>query len=110
MNVKGLPLPVQRCLRKLGQDLRDARKRRRIPMYLAAQRAGVGLSTLNKMEKGDGGVALRAYASLLFVYGMINRLAELVDPSRDKIGLELESERLPKRIRIPKEERPFSRT
>jgi len=29
MDIKNTPLPVKRDLRKLGQDLRDARKRRR---------------------------------------------------------------------------------
>ena len=105
MNFKATPLPVQRCLKKLGHDLRDARRRRRIPMYIAAQRAGVSLSTLSKIERGNGGVALRAYANLFFVYGMIDRLAELADPSRDKVGLMLESEMLPERIRIPKREK-----
>lgn len=36
MYIKNIPLPAQRALKKLGQDLRDARKRRRIPMQLAA--------------------------------------------------------------------------
>jgi hypothetical protein len=39
MNTKNTPIPVKRALTKLGQDLRDARKRRRIPMELAAERA-----------------------------------------------------------------------
>lgn len=35
MDIKNTPLPVKSALKKLGQDLRDARKRRRIPMQLA---------------------------------------------------------------------------
>lgn len=30
MDIKSPPFPVKRALKKLGQDLRDARKRRRI--------------------------------------------------------------------------------
>ena len=36
-----LPIPVQRALRKLGQDISSARRRRRIPMPLMAERAGM---------------------------------------------------------------------
>lgn len=105
MDAINLPIPVKRVLKKLGADLRDARKKRRIPMQLAADRASISRSTLNKIENGDSGVSLGAYAKILFVLGMINRLSELADPAFDQLGLSLESENLPKRIRIPKHER-----
>ena len=56
--IGGLPLPVRHALRKLGHDLRDARRRRRIPVAIAAQRASISRTTLVKIEKGDPGVAL----------------------------------------------------
>jgi DNA-binding XRE family transcriptional regulator len=105
MNVKNLPTPVNRCLKKIGQDLREARKRRRIPMQLAAERAEISRATLYKIEKGDGGVAMSAYAKVLFILGMIHRLAEIIDPRFDEIGLGMEAEQLPKRIRISKKEK-----
>lgn len=105
MDTKNLPIPVKRSLKKLGLDLSDARKRRRIPMGLAAERAGISRGTLAKIEKGDEGVSLGAYAKILFVLGMIQRLSEIADPKFDTMGLELEAEHLPKRIRIPKKEK-----
>ena len=48
------PIAVKRALRKLGNDLRDARRRRRIPMALMAERVGVTRTTLAKAENGDG--------------------------------------------------------
>ncbi len=84
--------------------MRDARKRRRIPMQLAADRAGISRTTLDKIEKGDEGVSAGAYARILFVMGMVERFGDLADPKFDQIGMELESEQLPKRIRIPKRE------
>lgn len=87
MNINNMPLPVKRTLKKFGNDLRDARKRRRIPMELAAERASISRVTLSKIEKGDEGVSLGAYARILFVLGMIHRLAELADPSFDELGL-----------------------
>jgi len=105
MDIKNTPLPVKRALKKLGQDLRDARKRRRIPMQLAAERAAISRATLSKIEKGDDGVSLGAYAKVIFVLGMIGRLVELADPTSDKLGLDLEAENLPQRIRISRKEK-----
>ena len=95
-----LPLPVRRALRKLGGDIRDARLRRRIPVAVAAERASISRMTLNKVEKGDPGVALGIYATVLFVLGRVGRLGELADAKNDPTGLQLEEERLPTRIRV----------
>ena len=95
-----LPIPVRSALRKLGRDIRDARRRRRIPAAIAAQRASISRTTLVKIEKGDPGVAIGIYATVLFVLGMADRLADLVAPKNDTVGLQLEEEHLPQRIRV----------
>lgn len=95
-----LPLPVRRALKKLGSDIAVARKRRRIPVALMAERAFITRPTLAKVEAGSAGVSLGIYATVLFVLGMTERLADLVDPARDPLGQSLEEERLPKRIRL----------
>ena len=97
-----LPIPVTRALHKFGSDIRDARKRRRIPTALLAQRASISRTTLHKIENGDPGVSLGIYATVLFCLGMIDRISSLLDVSEDRLGLELDEERLPKRIRLPK--------
>ena len=94
-----LPIPVRRALLKLGHDIRDARRRRRIPSAVAAARASVSRMTLSKVEKGDPGVAMGTYATVLFVLGLAERLADVADPAQDKTGLQLEEEHLPLRIR-----------
>ena len=94
-----LPIPVRHALRKLGHDIRDARRRRRIPVAIAAQRASISRTTLVKIEKGEPGVAIGIYATVLFVMGMVERLADLADPKNDAVGLHLEEEHLPQRIR-----------
>ena len=73
---------------------RNARRRRRIPLAIAAERASIGRTTLIKIEKGDPGVALALYAMVLFVMGLTDRLADLVDPKNDSVGLQLEEERI----------------
>ena len=94
-----VPIPVRHALRKLGHDMRDARRRRRIPVAIVAERASISRTTLVKIEKGDSGVAFGRYATVLFVLGMIERLAEIADPKHDAVGLQLEEEHLPQRIR-----------
>ena len=46
-----LPLPVVRALRKLGVDIRDARRRRRFPTTTMAERASISRPTLAKARK-----------------------------------------------------------
>src|SRR4051794_31012957 len=94
-----LPLPARRVLLKLGHDIRDARRRRRIPSAVAAARASVSRMTLLKVEKGDPGVAIGTYATVLFVFGLSERLADVADPAQEKTGLKLEEKHPPQRIR-----------
>lgn len=98
-----LPVPVQTAMRKLGRDIRMARRRRSIPMAIMKQRAAMSHTTLNKLEKGDPTVSFGAYATVLFVLGMIDRLADLADVRFDSVGLALDEERLPQRIHLRSE-------
>ncbi|MDA1370419.1 MAG: helix-turn-helix domain-containing protein [Proteobacteria bacterium] len=94
-----LPLPVQRLLRKLGRDLREARLRRRLSTTLMAARASISRTTLGKIEKGDAGVSLGSYATVMFVLGLADNFGEVADARNDAVGLELAEEQLPQRIR-----------
>ena len=94
-----MPIPVRRTLAKLGSDIRDARRRRRITVALLAERASVSRTTLANIEKGDAGTSIGNYARVLFSLGLNNRLAELVDSRNDEVGIALESEQLPQRVR-----------
>ena len=88
-------------MRKLGQDIRDARLRRRLPTEILAERASISRMTLYNAEKGDVNVSMGTYATILFVLGMIDRVSNLADASEDVLGRQLDEERLPKRIRLP---------
>ncbi len=100
MDVTKLPLPVARALRKLGEDIRDARRRRRIPVAILAERASISRTTLHRIEKGDAGVSAGNYATVLFALGLIDRLAAVADATHDTTGRALEEEHLPQRIRL----------
>ena len=102
--VKGpLPLPARRAMRKLGQDIKDARLRRRITAALLAERANISPRTLSKIERGDSTGAIGSYVAVLFSLRMIDRFADIADARHDRTGIELMQEQLPKRVRIPRE-------
>lgn len=96
------PSAVRRSLRKLGQDMRDARKRRGLTMDIVAQRAFTSRKTLQRVEAGDYGVSIGIYASVLHALGLLDGLDDLADPSNDALGLSLASADLPKRVRTPR--------
>jgi transcriptional regulator with XRE-family HTH domain len=97
--IPALPVPVKRALAKLGADISAARRRRRMPMELMAERAFVSRNTITRVERGDPRVSMGIYATVLFVLGMANRFSDLADASIDRVGLDLEEERLPQRVR-----------
>jgi transcriptional regulator with XRE-family HTH domain len=94
-----MPLPVGRALRKLGSDIRDARRRRRIQTAVMADRLQVSRPTLQRLEAGDPSVSMGAYATALYVLGLVERIADLADLAQDPVGRQLASEDLPLRIR-----------
>lgn len=93
------PLPVQRAIEKLGNDLGLARRRRRISQQSLATRIGASVSTVKRMEKGGMRVPLHFIARSLHVFGELDRLVSLLDSANDEIGLTLADDALPKRIR-----------
>jgi hypothetical protein len=64
-----------------------------------ADRASVSKATLVKIEKGDPSVALGLYATVLFALNIVDALADVADVKNDAVGLQLEEENLPQRIR-----------
>ena len=96
-----LPIPAIKALIKVGKDINDARRRRRITIELMAERAGVSPATIRKIEKGDSTTSIGGYASVLFVLGMTDRLSDLVDAVHDLTGRQLDEEKLPRRVRLP---------
>lgn len=101
-----VPLPVDRAIKKLAADLSRARRRRRLTQASLAERIGVSLNTVKRMEKGDPRISLVFIARALLVFGELERLSDLLDTSQDDIGLTLMDEQLPKRVRPKKDKAP----
>ncbi len=91
---------VQRALRLLGADIRDARKRRQLPMAIVADRAFTSRSTLQRIEAGDPSVSVGIYAAVLQALGLLGGLSSLASIGNDSVGQALSSSALPKRVHL----------
>lgn len=94
------PAAVRRVMRKLGADIRDARRRRKLPMAVVAERAFTSRSTLQRVEAGDTNVSIGIYAGVLQALGLLDGLSQLADIGNDRVGQALASAELPKRVHL----------
>ena len=93
------PFEVTKAARELGENVRIARKRRRLRQVELAQKVGVTEKTLRRLEGGDAGVSIGTVLSVLWALGLLSNVKMLADPDRDAHGKTLELARLPKRVR-----------
>ena len=84
-----LPQTTVAALQGLGADLAVARIRRKESLENWAQRMGITVPTLLKLESGDPGVAIGLYATALWLIGRDGALADLASPQLDISALEL---------------------
>ncbi len=97
--IPALPRAAKQALSKLGEDIVVARKKRRISTVSMAERAFISRGTLYKVERGDPSVSIGIYATVLAILGLAERLAQVADRRDDELGLDIEEERLPRRVR-----------
>lgn len=57
-------------LEEMGENIKLARKRRKLTAIQVAERAGIARSTLYLVEKGDASVSMGAYFNVLRVLGL----------------------------------------
>lgn len=95
---------MQSRLRQIGRNLQVARKRRKKTVQQVAEMIGTSLSSVRRMEVGDPSVRVETYLAALEVYQLDHTL-RFADPEDDRIGLALEKQLLPQRVRIKKEKR-----
>ena len=90
----------QALLRQFGENLRLARLRRNITAKLEAERVGISISTLAKIERGDPTVSLGSYMQVLVTLNMANDILKIA--SDDTFGRTLQDLHLPVRARASK--------
>jgi hypothetical protein len=102
-----LPSQVRRSLLKFGEDLSLARRKRGVTVQMMAERLTVAKSTYLRAERGDPTVTMGVYAMALFCLGFGTALGDLVDARQDPRGLQIDADRVPKRVRMRKEPTPL---
>ncbi len=90
---------IEASLHAFGQHLRTARLRRGLSQAGVAAMAGVSLRTLQKLERGDSGIALKTAAAVMRVLGFGLPFKALCAPEADETGRLLDAARVPKRGR-----------
>ena len=85
-----MPPAAAAALRRLGRNLAVARVRRNEPQRVWAERLGISIPTLIRLERGDPRVAMGVYATALWMVGRVHALTELADPVHDHGALELD--------------------
>jgi len=96
---RGPSVSVRNGLKRLGEDIRKARLRRRLKMTVVAERAGISRETLAKIQKGDPGVSMGNYAMVIFAIGLGVNWMTLAAIEKDDTGRILDEERIPRRAR-----------
>lgn len=99
-----LSTAMQKRLQEIGSNLKLARKRRRKTIHQAAEMIGASESSVRRMESGDPSVKIATFLAALEVYQLEDSL-RFAEPEDDVIGLTLDKQRLPKRIRMKKEKK-----
>lgn len=95
---------LDEALKTLGLNLKNARLRRALPQSVIAERAGISLNTLSKIENGDPGVSIGNVASVVHALGITSAISTLASSENDPIGLANEARYLPRRVRAKKSE------
>lgn len=75
-------------LEEMGENIKLARKRRKLTAIQVAERAGIARSTLYLVEKGDASVSMGAYFNVLRVLGLQNDFLKLA--ADDEFGRKLQ--------------------
>lgn len=91
---------VHKALGKLGGDIRAARRLRRLPMAVVADRAFTTRPTLQRIEEGDPAVSIGIYAAVLHALGLLDGMGQLADLSVDEVGQALVDDSLPQRVHL----------
>jgi len=90
---KQLVFPAhEKILEQLGENIRLARKRRRLTAMQVSERAGINRTTLYQIEKGKPSVSLGAYFNVLRVFGLHKDFLKLA--SDDEFGRKLQDLKL----------------
>ena len=97
--MKRITKSVQDAFIETGENLRTWRILYELKAVQVAQRAGISLGTLTKIEKGDPTVSVAAFLEVLRSLGLLDTFMESLDPLNSDLGRARITENMPRRIR-----------
>jgi len=78
----------QKMLEQLGENIKLARKRRKLTAIQVAERANISRNTLYLLEKGNSSVSIGALFNVLRVFGLQDDFLKLA--ADDELGRKLQ--------------------
>jgi len=84
-----IPYPVEQAIKKVGNNLRIARLRRKQTIEEVAEKIGTGARAIRAAESGKASTGVAVYAALLWAYDLLQPFGDLADPHTDEKGLAL---------------------
>jgi transcriptional regulator with XRE-family HTH domain len=90
---------IGQTLKRIGENLSLARRRRHISLKSLAERVGVSSKTISRLEQGDPTVAWGTVITVMEVLGLQKSTEHIADSAYDELGLGLMDEKVPKRIK-----------
>lgn len=93
------PAKVSAAAISMGEQLAAWRKLQSLTAVQVAERAGIGRSTLTKIESGDAGVSFAAVLKVARALGILEALVAATDPYETDLGRARADEALPMRVR-----------
>lgn len=85
-----LPPATAAAIEKLGADLAVARLRRKESLKTWAQRMGVSVPTLQRLEAGDPSVGIGIVATALWLIQRDGELRHIAAPEHDRGAIEMD--------------------
>jgi len=97
--MKKTSVQVNTMFVEIGIHIKTWRRVYQMKATQVAQRAGISLRTLNKIENGDPTISTAAFLEVARSLGLLDSLVDSLDPLKTDLGRARVSESLPKRIR-----------
>jgi len=90
MSKRNISLNTERALLECAENIKIARKRRKITATALADKLGINRATIKRLENGDPGVGLGLFFEILNHFDMLNGLLVALSEFNDIVAIEQE--------------------
>ena len=97
--MKNISTHVNKSFNEIGLHLKTWRRIYKLKASQVAERAGISLKTLHKIESGDPSVCTSAFLEVARSLGLLDTIVNSLEPLNSDLGRARVNENLPKRIR-----------